>query len=177
VDGDALVRNLRLAGGPQIGRRCALDVEVVVDPDGRGVAGLPRVDDQHRPARADGDLRGAEPGRATLGFLEYLRTSVASKVEDAPEPDVRTPGVDSGTNLMGLVNHLAHVEPSVFLGEHVARRPATFHATDDQSVAEVVADYREAVARANGVIAAEADLAGPPGVRRLDRRRRRCGGR
>jgi hypothetical protein len=95
-----------------------------------------------------------------LGFLEYLRTSVASKVEDAPEPDVRTPGVDSGTNLLGLVNHLAHVERSVFLGAHVARWPATFHADDDQSVAEVVADYREAVERANEVIAAEADLAG-----------------
>lgn len=94
-----------------------------------------------------------------LGFLEYLRTSVASKVEDAPEPDVRRPGVASGTNLLGLVNHLANVERAVFLGEHVARWSDTFHAADDRSVAEVVADYRDAVAQANGIIASQTDLA------------------
>ncbi len=95
-----------------------------------------------------------------LGFLEYLRTSIASKAQDAPEPDVRTPWVNSGTNLLGLVNHLAHVERAVFLGEPVARWPATFHAAADRSVADVVADYREAIERANEVIDAEADLAG-----------------
>lgn len=95
-----------------------------------------------------------------LGFLDYLRVSITSKVEEAPEPDVRTPGVGSGTNLLGLINHLAHVERSVFLGEHITRWPATFHAADGQSVAEVVADYREAVEQANEVIAAEANLAG-----------------
>jgi uncharacterized damage-inducible protein DinB len=95
-----------------------------------------------------------------LGFLEYLRTSVAGKVDDAPEPDVRTPAVASGTNLLGLVNHLAHVERAVFLGEHVARWSDTFHAAADRSVAEVVADYRKAVAQANEIIAREPDLAG-----------------
>jgi len=95
-----------------------------------------------------------------LGFLEYLRACITSKVRDAPEPDVRTPGVDSGTNLLGLINHLAHVERWVFLGEDAARWPATFHAAADHSVAQVIADYREAVKQANEVIAAEANLAG-----------------
>jgi len=95
-----------------------------------------------------------------LGFLEYLRTSVASKVEDAPEPEVRTPAVASGTNLLGLVNHLAHVERAVFLGEHVPRWSDTFHVAADRSVADVVADYREAVAQATEIIASQTDLAG-----------------
>jgi hypothetical protein len=33
-----------------------------------------------------------------LGFLDYLREAVAAKVTGVPEPQVRTPGVPSGTN-------------------------------------------------------------------------------
>ena len=80
------------------------------------------------------------------------------KVDGAPEPAVRTPGVPSGTNLLGLVNHLAHVERFMFLGEDVADWPATFHATTEQTVATVIADYRDAVERANIAIAACDDL-------------------
>ncbi|CAN3130884.1 DinB family protein [Mycobacterium sp. smrl_JER01] len=95
-----------------------------------------------------------------VGFLEYLRHCVQLKLEGAPEPDVRTPGVPSGTNCLGLVNHLAHVERFMFLGQD-ADWPATFTATADQTVASVSADYRDAVARANEAIAACVDLAQP----------------
>ncbi|GAA2177652.1 hypothetical protein GCM10009847_04450 [Leucobacter tardus] len=44
------------------------------------------------------------------GFLDYLRQSIAHKIETAPEPAVRTAQVPSGTTLLGLLNHLAHVE-------------------------------------------------------------------
>ncbi|NEB08627.1 DinB family protein, partial [Streptomyces coelicoflavus] len=95
------------------------------------------------------------------GFLDYLRTSVAGKVEGAPEPQVRTAAVPSGTNLLGLLNHLTQVERALFLGEEVRSWPATFRAAPGDGVAEVVARYREAVERANRVLDACADLGAP----------------
>lgn len=94
------------------------------------------------------------------GFLDYLRESVVAKLDGAPEPQVRTPGVASGTNLLGLVNHLAHVERFMFLGED-ADWQATFHAAPEATVASVIADYREAVDQSNAVIALCTDLTSP----------------
>lgn len=96
-----------------------------------------------------------------VGFLTYLRDSVAAKLDDAPEPDVRTPGVASGTNLLGLVTHLTQVERFTFLGEAVTDWPATFHAGPDRSIDDVLAAYRSAVADANEVITACTDLTEP----------------
>ncbi len=86
------------------------------------------------------------------GFLDYLRTSVAAKVEGAPEPQVREAAVPSGTNLLGLLNHLTEVERSTFLGASVRNWKATFRAAETDTVAEVVARYRETVAQANAVL-------------------------
>jgi len=95
-----------------------------------------------------------------VGFLDYLRGSVIDKIDGAPEPAVRTAAVPSGTNCLGLVKHLMHVERFMFLGED-ADWPATFHATADETVMSVVAGYREAVTRANAVIAGCEDLDQP----------------
>ncbi|MFE0019496.1 DinB family protein [Amycolatopsis sp. NPDC059021] len=95
------------------------------------------------------------------GFLDYLRSSIAAKVDGAPEPQVRTAAVPSGTNLLGLLTHLTFVERSLFLGDNVTDWQATFHATPEDSVAEVVARYREAVARANDVLDGCADPGAP----------------
>ncbi|KIH99672.1 mini-circle protein [Streptomonospora alba] len=86
------------------------------------------------------------------GFLDYLRNSIAAKVEGAPEPQVRTAAVPSGTNLLGLLGHLTFVERSTFLGEEVTDWQATFQAASTDSVAEVVARYRAAVEDANTVL-------------------------
>lgn len=67
----------------------------------------------------------------------------------------------SGTNLLGLLNHLTHVERAVFLGEEVRSWPATFRAASQDGVADVVARYREAVERANRVLDACTDLGAP----------------
>jgi hypothetical protein len=96
-----------------------------------------------------------------VGFLDYLRMCVTGKVRGVPEPLVRTPGVNSGTNLLGLLKHLAHVERFMFLGERVADWPSTFHAGPDETVESLVAAYQEATARANNVIAACDDLGAP----------------
>lgn len=86
------------------------------------------------------------------GFLDYLRASIAAKVDGAPEPQARTSAVPSGTNLLGLLNHLTFVERSMFLGDDVTDWQATFHAAPADSMADVVARYRDAVTRANDVL-------------------------
>lgn len=95
------------------------------------------------------------------GFLDYLRNSVAAKVADAPEPEVRTAGVPSGTNLLGLLNHLTFVERATFLGDRVTDWQATFQAAPSDGVAEVVGRYRESVAEADDVLDGCADLGAP----------------
>ncbi|MCK1814695.1 DinB family protein [Streptomyces sp. XM4011] len=95
------------------------------------------------------------------GFLGYLRDSIAAKVEGAPEPQVRTFRTPSGTNLLGLLHHLTAVERATFLGEEITDWQATFDASPGDSVADVVARYRETVARADAVLDACTDLGAP----------------
>ncbi|AXK36117.1 DinB family protein [Streptomyces armeniacus] len=104
---------------------------------------------------------GGTEAETLRGFLDYLRASVAAKAEGVPEPQVRTPGVPSGTNLLGLLNHLTYVERATFLGEQVTDWKATFQAGPEDSAAEVVARYRESVERANSVLDGCADLSAP----------------
>ncbi|GAA5155947.1 DinB family protein [Nocardioides marinquilinus] len=106
--------------------------------------------------------------RDTLcAFLGYLRTSVLSTLDGAPEPAVREPGVASGTNVLGLVTHLTAVERFTFLGEAPDDWQVTFHADDAASVDDVRDAYRAAVAEADAVIAAT-DLDDP--IRRPGKR-------
>ncbi|WP_020667722.1 DinB family protein [Amycolatopsis nigrescens] len=104
---------------------------------------------------------GSSETEVLRGFLDYLRASIAAKVDGAPEPQARTAGVPSGTNLLGLLNHLTFVECSMFLGDEVTDWQATFQAAPADSVAEVVARYREAVERANEVLDGCTDLGAP----------------
>lgn len=113
---------------------------------------------------------GGGEAETLRGFLDYLRTSIATKVRGAPEPQVRTPGVPSGTTLLGLLNHLTFVERSTFLGEKVADWQSTFHAAPDDTVADVLARYRETVERANDVLDGCTDLGAPVPTSRPGRR-------
>jgi len=116
-----------------------------------------------RPRRTDTPPphTGTTETEVLRGFLDYLRTSIAAKVEGAPDPAVRTAAVPSGTNLLGLLNHLTHVERWMFLGEQVRDWQATFHAAQTDSVADVVAAYRDAVERANEVLDRCTDFGAP----------------
>ncbi|MEU3218240.1 DinB family protein [Streptomyces sp. NPDC006971] len=104
---------------------------------------------------------GSSETEVLRGFLDYLRTSIVAKVDGAPEPQARAAAVPSGTNLLGLLNHLTFVERSVFLGEDVSDWPATFRAASADSVADVVAPYQEAVGRANDALDGCTDLGAP----------------
>ncbi|WP_067844449.1 DinB family protein [Nocardia lijiangensis] len=95
------------------------------------------------------------------GFLDYVRSAIAAKVDGAPEPQVRTPAVPSGTNLLGLLEHLTFVERATFLGEEVTNWKTTFHAAPADSVADVVDRYRTTVERANEVLDGCTDLGAP----------------
>ncbi|KFU75612.1 Protein of unknown function [Amycolatopsis lurida] len=103
------------------------------------------------------------------GFLDYLRAAVMAKAEGVPEDQARAPGVPSGTNLLGLVKHLTHVERHWLLGHRVTDWKATFHPGPDETTASILAAYRETVAEANAEIAAWDDLAAT-GPRRGSRR-------
>ncbi|WP_431904204.1 DinB family protein [Nonomuraea sp. bgisy101] len=104
---------------------------------------------------------GSSETEILRGFLDYLRTSIAAKVEGAPEPQVRTAAVPSGTNLLGLLDHLTFVERSMFLGDDVTDWQATFQAAPEDSVSAVVARYRETVTLANAVLDGCTDLGAP----------------
>ncbi|CDR17747.1 DinB family protein [Streptomyces iranensis] len=95
------------------------------------------------------------------GFLDYLRVSIAAKVDGAAEPQVRTSAVPSGTNLLGLLNHLIAVESATFLGEKVTDWQATLRPDPEDSVSDVVTRYRETVARANEVLDECTELGAP----------------
>ena len=95
------------------------------------------------------------------GFLDYLRESALAKVANAPEQWVRAPGVASGTNLLGLIEHLTHVERRLFLGEQPHDWAATFHADQRKSTESVLQGYRDAIATANQAIGACTDLEEP----------------
>lgn len=110
----------------------------------------------HRPPR------GGDGEKETLvGFLNYLRRAMVSNVEGAPEPQVRTAGVPSGTSVLGLVKHLDHVERFYFLGEEVSDWSATFRPTGEDTIDSVLASYRETVSQANEIIDACGDLSQP----------------
>jgi hypothetical protein len=100
--------------------------------------------------------------KATLvGFLDYLRVAIATKAAGVPEPQVRTPGVPSGTNLLGLIKHLTHVERFYFLGRPITNLRRTLQPTRSETLDQLLADYREATRQANEVINTYGDLSRP----------------
>ena len=90
-----------------------------------------------------------------LFFLNRVRESVVRTSEGLTYEQQRTPGVTSGTSLLGLIKHLTAVEEhwfqKVFLGEGDSTDmsmdvPAT--ATRD----ELVAAYRQACVRSDEIV-------------------------
>lgn len=101
----------------------------------------------------------------TLAYLQGLRDDVLYKVEQLPEPDLRRPMTGTGTNLLGLVKHLAATEygwfqlcfsrpvpplPHLSAG---ADRLDDFFATEDETPEQVLQTYREATAASDATVA------------------------
>ncbi|KPC87384.1 DinB family protein [Streptomyces albus] len=124
---------------------------------------------------ARGDVRpprtaGGEK-ETLVAFLGYLREAVVAKAAGLSDEVGLTPGVPSGTSLLGLVKHLTRVEHNWFVWAYAGRggeRPLD----DDEPPAAgetaqtLIAAYREAVRASDEIIAACDDL-GRPGARAL----------
>jgi uncharacterized damage-inducible protein DinB len=99
-------------------------------------------------------------------YLQVAREAMLWKLEGLDEYAVRRPVVRTGTNLLGLVKHLAGVEAG-YLGEVFGRRfdepmpwyeedaepDADLWATADESRQDIVALYRRVWAHADATIA------------------------
>jgi hypothetical protein len=100
-------------------------------------------------------------------YLQVGRDALVWKLEGLPEYDVRRPLTPTGTNLLGLIKHLAYVEMGYFggtFGRPVAEVQrwleddvdpnADMWATAEESREEILALYRRAWAHADATIEA-----------------------
>jgi hypothetical protein len=102
------------------------------------------------------------------GKLQASRATLLSKLDDLSEYDRRRPMTPTGTNLLGLVKHLAGLE-YFYLGESFGYpapetmswvedgsiwQGADMWARPDESSEYIIGLYRRACAHADGVIAA-----------------------
>ena len=119
-------------------------------------------------------MTGSDPKTDLQGYLQAARDVVVWKLDGLSEYDVRRPMVPTGTNLLGLVKHLAASE-FIYFGE-VFGRPfdgqlpgplagfgtlgwfegaepnADFWAAADESPEQIVALYRRAWAHSDATI-------------------------
>jgi uncharacterized damage-inducible protein DinB len=100
-------------------------------------------------------MPGSDPKADLQRYLQLARDALVWKLDGVSEYDVRRPLVPTGTNLLGLVKHVASVEAG-YLGDAFGRpfpeplswldegaEPnADMWATPDESRADIVALYR-----------------------------------
>lgn len=112
----------------------------------------------------------SDPKDTLVDYLQSARDAIVWKVEGLSEYDARRPLTPTGTNLLGLVKHLASIELGYF-GDTFGRPSgialpwhdddadpnADLHLTVDESRAWVLDLYRTAWAHAAGTFA-ELDL-------------------
>jgi len=112
-----------------------------------------------------GGLGGTAPEREILtGFLDWYRSVVCRKVEDLAFEDATAVATATGLSALGIVKHLGGVERLWFrwrfAGEdiEVADAEATFAIAPGDTVAGVVAAYRDESEHARAVVAAVSSL-------------------
>jgi len=119
-------------------------------------------------------MSGPDPKADLKRYLQLAREALVWKLDGLSDYDVRRPLVPTGTNLLGLVKHVASVEAG-YLGE-VFRRPfpeplpwldddaepnADMWATADESRREIIDLYRRVWAHSDATIdALELDAEG-----------------
>ncbi|MER6309217.1 DinB family protein [Streptomyces sp. NPDC001657] len=110
----------------------------------------------------------ADEKATLLAFLDYVREAVAAKAQGLTEQAARTPGVASGTSLLGLVKHLTAAEHYWFVWafEGTGDAPPDLGMTvrAEERAQDILAGYRAAVRRSNE-IAGRCDDLGRAGVR------------
>jgi hypothetical protein len=90
-----------------------------------------------------------------LFFLNRVRHAVVRTSEGLTEDELRAAGVPSGTNLVGLIQHLTAMEVQwfqwIFLGD-AADRHSSMQVPASVSRDQVVAAYREACAQSDQLV-------------------------
>jgi uncharacterized damage-inducible protein DinB len=112
-------------------------------------------------------MAAADPKHDLHRYLQVTREALLWKLEGLSDYDVRRPLTPTGTNLLGIVKHLAGVELWYFgdafgrppagprpWSEDDARRNADMWATADESRDHIVGMYRRSWAHADETIAA-----------------------
>ncbi|MEV6425057.1 DinB family protein [Streptomyces sp. NPDC051662] len=91
-----------------------------------------------------------------LAFLNYVREAVATKAQGLEDRHGRTPGVPSGTSVLGLVKHLTAAElywfAWAFEGADVAHPDFSMDLSEGDSADDLLAAYRDAIERSNEII-------------------------
>jgi uncharacterized damage-inducible protein DinB len=103
----------------------------------------------HKPARSTDDERST-----LLLMLRYQRESLVRKVDGISDDDARRSPVASGTNLLWLLNHLAHAE--ILSVEQRFAGAETPLPEPADTVAGAVASYRRAWSTVDARVAAAA---------------------
>lgn len=112
-------------------------------------------------------MTGSDPKVDLLRYLQTGREALLWKLEGLPEYDVRRPLVPTGTNLLGLVKHVASVEAG-YLGdcfgrpfgeplpwfEDGAEPNADLWATADESREQIVGLYHRVWAHSDATVQA-----------------------
>ena len=97
-----------------------------------------------------------------LAFLSFARHCVLKKADGLSDEQLRRVLVDSGTSILGLVQHLAEAE-RYWLGHHLAGaawdadRECGMAVPADRAAAEVLGDYRSAIGDSDRAIGAVGD--------------------
>ncbi|HEX4491691.1 MAG TPA: DinB family protein [Acidimicrobiia bacterium] len=106
------------------------------------------------------DLVGNERD-VLIHYMNKMRNAVVRTSEGVDDERARRPGVPSGTNLLGTVQHLTVVEAHwfrfVFLGEDF-ERDYSMEVPRGVTRAELVAAYRAECARSDDIVRACPDL-------------------
>jgi uncharacterized damage-inducible protein DinB len=110
-------------------------------------------------------MTGSDPKSDLQRYLQAAREALLWKLDGLSEYDIRRPMVPTGTNLLGLVKHVASVELGYFgdtfgrpSGEPLpwfeedAEPNADMWATPDESREQIVALYRRAWAHSDATI-------------------------
>lgn len=102
-----------------------------------------------------------------LSWLDYLRGAVVRKVRGLDDRDARWSPEGRLLPLLGVVNHLTHVEwrwiDGEMLGEDVSRSEEEFRPGPELTVAGALAAYRDRAARTNAAVRAMPSLSQPCG--------------
>lgn len=99
---------------------------------------------------------GSDEKATLLAFLDYVRDAVIAKAQGLDDRRGRTPGVPSGTSVLGLVKHLTAAElywfAWAFEGADVEHPDFGMDLAEKDSADGLLAAYRRAVERSNEIV-------------------------